>query len=135
MIAFNFFYLIFCFGGHSHICELIRFLETILPRIIYNTSLCIVNTIKAAQGVSVRGGRVRYVTVSIPAAITRTIDELIEELGYWPSRSAFVREACLENVRKERDRLRKLRKAKEGTAQSMQGGEPCRGTNLGISPR
>ncbi len=35
----------------------------------------------------------KYATVSIPRGIADAIDELIEELGYWPSRGAFVREA------------------------------------------
>ena len=52
---------------------------------------------------------VRYVTVSIPKAIAEGIDRLIEELGYWPSRSSFVREACLEKIRVETLRLRELR--------------------------
>ena len=52
---------------------------------------------------------VRYVTVSIPKAIAEGIDQLIEELGYWPSRSSFVREACLEKIRSETLRLRELR--------------------------
>jgi Arc/MetJ-type ribon-helix-helix transcriptional regulator len=51
----------------------------------------------------------RYVTVSIPKAIAGKIDFLIDELGYWPSRSAFVREACLEKISTEERRLRGLR--------------------------
>ena len=51
----------------------------------------------------------RYVTVSIPKAIARKVDNLIEVLGYWPSRSAFVREACLEKISgEERHGLRKF---------------------------
>ena len=48
---------------------------------------------------------VEYVTVSIPKAIGKQIDILIEKLGYWPSRSSFVREACLEKIRSESKRL------------------------------
>jgi hypothetical protein len=51
----------------------------------------------------------KYVTVSIPRAIAQKIDFLIEELGYWPSRSAFVREACLEKIGVEERRLSDLR--------------------------
>ena len=51
----------------------------------------------------------RYVTVSIPRAIAENIDYLIEGLGYWPSRSSFVREACLEKIRVEMRRLEELR--------------------------
>lgn len=45
---------------------------------------------------------VKYVTVSIPKAIADEVDYLIGELGYWPSRSSFVREACLEKIRVEK---------------------------------
>jgi len=55
----------------------------------------------------------KYSTVSIPRGIADTIDELIEELGYWPSRGAFVREACLEKVRDEQKRLLELRESRK----------------------
>ncbi len=55
----------------------------------------------------------KYATVSIPRGIADAIDELIEELGYWPSRGAFVREACLDKVRDEQKRLMELRKSRE----------------------
>ena len=56
-----------------------------------------------------------YVTISLPKAIGDAIDELIDELGYWPSRGAFVREATLEKIRDERRRLKELKEATEGT--------------------
>ena len=40
-------------------------------------------------------------TISLPKGITDDIDRLIEELGYWPSRGAFVREACMEKIKRE----------------------------------
>ena len=49
---------------------------------------------------------VQYATISIPLAIAAEIDKLLSELGYWPSRSAFVREACLDKIYRERERLR-----------------------------
>jgi len=55
-----------------------------------------------------RRARVRFSAVSIPEPILEEIDRLIEELGYWPSRSAFVREACLEKIERERRRLEEL---------------------------
>ena len=58
----------------------------------------------------------KYVTVSIPRGIAVEIDRLIEKLGYWPSRGAFVREACLEKIRRERRRLRELKEVTEGQA-------------------
>ena len=58
-----------------------------------------------------RGEKAKYVTVSLPVGISETIDSLIEELGYWPSRGAFVREACLEKIKAERRWLSELREA------------------------
>ena len=55
----------------------------------------------------------KYATVSIPRGIADAIDELIEELGYWPSRGSFVREACLEQIREEQRRLMEIRKSRE----------------------
>lgn|GEM_PF-3139120 len=71
----------------------------------------------------------KYGTVSLPMGIVREIDRLIEELGYWPSRGAFVREACLQKVREEWLRLREPR-----VAQSMRSPEPRLGTNPGDRP-
>lgn len=60
-----------------------------------------------------RGKKTEYVSLSIPLSIAKEVDELIEELGYWPSRSAFAREAILEKIREERRRLREIREADE----------------------
>ena len=54
----------------------------------------------------------KYVTISIPTALAEAIDELNEELGYWPSRGAFVREAVLEKLRDEKQRLAETRRTK-----------------------
>jgi len=51
----------------------------------------------------------KFGSVSLPTGILEAIDALIEELRYWPSRSSFVREACLEKIRRERDRLKELK--------------------------
>ncbi|MCK4952686.1 hypothetical protein KAS14_02750 [Candidatus Bathyarchaeota archaeon] len=48
----------------------------------------------------------KYGTISIPMGIIEQVDFLIKEIRYWPSRGAFVREACLEKIRLERNRLR-----------------------------
>ncbi len=77
----------------------------------------------------------RYVTISLPRGIAEDIDRLIEEIGYWPSKGAFVREACTEKLWRERKKLRELRTAEEGTENPQQDEESCRGTNPGISPR
>jgi Arc/MetJ-type ribon-helix-helix transcriptional regulator len=62
--------------------------------------------------------KTQYVTVSIPVAISREIDRLIEGLGYWPSRSAFVRESCLEKIRQEQRLLLELKQLPERESQS-----------------
>jgi Arc/MetJ-type ribon-helix-helix transcriptional regulator len=59
--------------------------------------------------------KTKYVTVSIPRGIAKDIDGLIQELGYWPSKSSFVREACLEKIWSERKKLRELRDNKQKT--------------------
>lgn len=41
-------------------------------------------------------------------------------LGYWPSRGAFVREACLTKIREEMRRLRELRDAKKEEGEKKQ---------------
>jgi len=53
----------------------------------------------------------KYGAASISIGVLEEIDKLIEELRYWPSRSAFVREACLEKIRRERQTLEELREA------------------------
>lgn len=68
-----------------------------------------VGTVKGLLG----GERMdKYATISIPIALAEAIDELNGELGYWPSRGAFVREAVLEKLRDERLRLKELRETK-----------------------
>lgn len=62
----------------------------------------------------------RYVTVSLPVGIARDIDELIRETQYWPSRGAFVREACLDKIWSVRQKLKALRESTEERAQSTQ---------------
>lgn len=58
-----------------------------------------------------RRGRTVYTSVSLPMKIMRDVDRLIDEFGYWPSRSAFVREACVNKIRDEQRKLGELRKA------------------------
>lgn len=50
---------------------------------------------------------------SIPMGIVEEIDKLIKDLRYWPSRSAFIREACLEKIRHEQT-LKELNEGREG---------------------
>jgi Arc/MetJ-type ribon-helix-helix transcriptional regulator len=61
----------------------------------------------SSGGEARRRAKVEFSAVSIPQPILEEIDGLIRELGYWPSRSAFVREACLEKIEREKKRLRR----------------------------
>ena len=45
-----------------------------------------------------KGKSVEYGSVSIPKSLLNKIDSMVDELGYWPSRSAFVRDACLQKI-------------------------------------
>ena len=42
-------------------------------------------------------------TVSLSIGIIEQVDVLIKELRFWPSRGAFVREACMEKIEKVRE--------------------------------
>lgn len=42
-------------------------------------------------------------TVSIPRRLAEDIQKLIDELGYWPSVSSFMREAAIIKLRHERE--------------------------------
>ncbi|MCW3978689.1 MAG: ribbon-helix-helix domain-containing protein, partial [Candidatus Bathyarchaeota archaeon] len=73
----------------------------------------------------------RYVTISLPRGIAEDIDRLIEEIGYWPSKGAFVREACTDKLWRERKKLRELRTAAEGAENPQRDMEPRRGNTRG----
>ena len=45
--------------------------------------------------------KTKYRTVSLPTRLTDDIQKLIDKHGYWPSMSAFVREAALEKLSRE----------------------------------
>jgi metal-responsive CopG/Arc/MetJ family transcriptional regulator len=47
-------------------------------------------------------GRRDFLSVSLPAPLIKKIEEVIDELGYWPTKTAFVREASLEKLDKHR---------------------------------
>lgn len=54
----------------------------------------------------------KWTSVAFPREMVKVVRELIEELKYWPSSSAFCREAVLEKIRKEKKILEELREAK-----------------------
>ena len=40
-----------------------------------------------------------YTTVSLPRPLVEEINRIVGEIGFWPSTTAFVREACVEKLR------------------------------------
>jgi len=65
------------------------------------------------QGDHTMASKSKYVTISLPLSIADEIDALIDELGYWPSRGSFAREACITKIRKEKQMLKELKEAKK----------------------
>jgi Arc/MetJ-type ribon-helix-helix transcriptional regulator len=63
-------------------------------------------------------GRMKQSTVSLPLSLIKQIDFLIEKLGYWPSRSAFVREACLAKIKEYKQELNREGLAREEKLES-----------------
>ena len=51
-------------------------------------------------------GKDRYISISLLRGVAEAVDDLMEELNYWPSRGAFLREAALEKIRIERQSLK-----------------------------
>jgi len=49
-----------------------------------------------------KNGRRDFSSVSLPTPLIEKIEEVIDELGYWPTATAFVREASLEKLDKHR---------------------------------
>ena len=43
-----------------------------------------------------------YKTVSIPKPLANEIQNLIDVIGYWPSLSAFIREAAIEKMLRDK---------------------------------
>ena len=55
-----------------------------------------------------------YRTVSIPRPLAEAVDRFMGEVGYWPSLSSFVREACHEKLHRERMKQKAIKKEDEG---------------------
>jgi len=58
------------------------------------------------------GENPKYTSISFPKDMVEDIRKFIEELKYWPSASAFCREAVLEKIKQEREVLKEVRKAR-----------------------
>ena len=57
--------------------------------------------------------RLPYSSISIPTRTLVEVEKLVREMGYWPTMTAFIREACLEKLEKHRKDLEARRLAEE----------------------
>jgi len=58
--------------------------------------------------------RLPYSSISIPTSLLEDVEKIVKELKYWPTKTAFIREACLEKLegyRKELEARRGLEEA------------------------
>jgi len=46
-----------------------------------------------------------YTSISLPSPLVEHIEKLAKGLGYWPTKTAFIREACLEKLEKHGAKL------------------------------
>ena len=46
-----------------------------------------------------------YSSFSIPTRLLEEIEKVVKIFGYWPTKTAFIREACLEKMEKYRNEL------------------------------
>jgi len=64
-----------------------------------------------------------YSTVSLHNKVIEEIDRVMDELGFWPSRSTFVREACLEKIKRERQAAKTNRQTRTAPKPKRKGGK------------
>ena len=53
-----------------------------------------------------------FSSISFPTPLIKEIERVVKEFGYWPTKTAFIREACLEKLERYRKEL-KVRSAKK----------------------
>jgi Arc/MetJ-type ribon-helix-helix transcriptional regulator len=44
--------------------------------------------------------RKAFSSVSLPTPLVERVQEVVSKVGYWPTKAAFMREACLEKLDK-----------------------------------
>jgi Arc/MetJ-type ribon-helix-helix transcriptional regulator len=53
-----------------------------------------------------------FSSISFPTPLIKEIENIVEELGYWPTKTSFIREAVMEKLEKHRKEL-EARRARE----------------------
>lgn len=46
-----------------------------------------------------------FSSISFPTPLIKKIEKVVEELGYWPTKTAFIREAVMEKLERHRKEL------------------------------
>ena len=52
-----------------------------------------------------RKGRGSFSTISLPTPLVEEVEKTVDEIGYWPTKTDFVREAVLEKLRRHKKEL------------------------------
>jgi metal-responsive CopG/Arc/MetJ family transcriptional regulator len=63
-------------------------------------------------------GRGVYISVSFPKPLLMEVDKVVAELGYWPTRATFIREAIMQKL----DRYKKEIETRKGMAKHLDKG-------------
>jgi len=46
-----------------------------------------------------------FSSISFPTPLIKGVENIVEELGYWPTKTAFIREAVMEKLERHRKEL------------------------------
>jgi Arc/MetJ-type ribon-helix-helix transcriptional regulator len=52
-----------------------------------------------------RKGRGPFASLSLPRPLVEEIEKIVTQLGYWPNKTSFIREAVMEKMEKHRKEL------------------------------
>ena len=55
----------------------------------------------------------RFATISLPVRLVEEIEHIVETVGYWPTKTDFVREAVVEKLELFRKELEERRQREE----------------------
>jgi len=54
-----------------------------------------------------------FSSISFPTPLIKEIEKVVRELGYWPTKTAFIREAVMEKLERHRKELEAPRRTAE----------------------
>jgi len=57
-----------------------------------------------------RKARGPFSSISFPTPLIKEVEKVVEELGFWPTKTAFIREAVMEKLEKHRKKLENRRR-------------------------